>query len=190
MSREHVGNSRAANILCTPGALRADYTLAMQARRATQCNELANGAALRTIAIRAGMIGLVALAAGCGGSPPAIPPVPASFPVHAVAAVSSTSGALHVELRSVPDPLVRGQNVGQLTLTDGSGQPAARVTVEVLPWMPSHGHGTSQAVEITDQGGGVFIANPLYLFMAGEWQIQMKFQGAIDDTAMATVEIP
>jgi hypothetical protein len=36
----------------------------------------------------------------------------------------------------------------------------------------------------------VFITNPLYLFMAGEWQIQMKFQGAIDDTATAIVEIP
>jgi hypothetical protein len=162
----------------------------MQVGRALQCNQLANGVAGRVISIAAGMIGLFAFAAGCGGSPPAIPPVPASFPLQAVAAVNSTSGSLHVELRSVPDPMVRGQNVAQLALTDGSGQPVDGVTVEVLPWMPSHGHGTSQAVEITDQGGGVFIANPLYLFMAGEWQIQMKFQGAVDDTAMATVEIP
>jgi hypothetical protein len=162
----------------------------MQGSRAVQRNQLPNGVAAPAIAIAAAMIGLFAFAAGCGGSPPAIPPVPASFPLQPVATVSSTSGALHVELRSVPDPMVRGENVGQLTLTDASGQPAEGVTVEVLPWMPSHGHGTSQAVEITDQGGGVFITNPLYLFMAGEWQIQMKFQGAVDDTAMATVEIP
>jgi len=153
-------------------------------------SQSANSVAGRAFSIAAGIIGVFAFAAGCGGSPPAIPPVPASFPPQAVAAVNSMSGSLHVELRSVPDPMVRGENVGQLALTDGNGQPVDGVTVEVLPWMPSHGHGTSQAVEITDQGGGVFIANPLYLFMAGEWQIQMKFQGAVDDTAMATVEIP
>ncbi len=142
-------------------------------------------------AIAAGIVGLLALASGgCGGSPPAIPPVPASFPAQAVSTVASTSGALQVALRSVPDPPVRGQNVGQLTVTDGSGQPIDGITVEVLPFMPSHGHGTSEAVGVTDQGSGVFIANPLYLFMAGEWQIQMKFQGAIDDTATAIVEIP
>jgi hypothetical protein len=141
-------------------------------------------------AIAAETVALLAIVAGCGGSPPAVPPVPASFPLQAVATVTSTSGALHVELRSVPDPPVRGQNVGQVTVTDGNGQAVDGVSVEVLPWMPSHGHGTSEAVGVTDQGGGVFIANPLYLFMAGEWQIQMKFQGAIDDTATAIVEIP
>lgn len=145
----------------------------------------------RRAAIAAGIVGLFALASGgCGGSPPAIPPVPASFPPQALTTVASTSGALQVALRSVPDPPVRGQNVGQLTLTDGSGQPVDGVTVQILPFMPAHGHGTSEAVGVTDQGGGVFIANPLYLFMAGEWQIQMKFQGAINDTAIATVEIP
>jgi hypothetical protein len=145
----------------------------------------------RRAAIAAGVVGFFAIAlGGCGGSPPAIPPVPSSFPPEALTTVASTSGALQIALRSVPDPPVRGQNVGQLTLTDGNGQPIDGVTVQVLPFMPSHGHGTSEAVGITDQGGGVFIANPLYLFMAGEWQIQMKFQGAINDTAIAIVEIP
>lgn len=156
----------------------------MQARRASRSSVLANGVAAAMLAF------LLIANGGCGGSPPPIPPVPASFPLQAVTTVASTSGALQVALRSVPDPPVRGQNVGQLTVTDSNGQPVDGVTVEVLPFMPSHGHGTSQAVEVTDQGGGVFIANPLYLFMAGEWQIQMKFQGAIDDTATAIVEIP
>lgn len=153
----------------------------MQARRASRSSVLANGVAA---------LGFLAIASGCGGTPPPIPPVPSSFPLQALTTVASTSGALQVALRSVPDPPVRGQNVGQLTVTDASGQSVAGVTVEVLPWMPSHGHGTSEAVEVTDQGSGVFITNPLYLFMAGEWQIQMKFQGAIDDTATAIVEIP
>ena len=104
--------------------------------------------------------------------------------------LASDSGGLHIELRSAPEPLVRGQNVGQLTVVDGHGQPIDGLSVTVLPWMPSHGHGTSARVGITDAGGGVFIANPLYLFMAGEWELRMTFEGSLSDTATATVEIP
>ena len=81
----------------------------MPVARAMQCSQLANDVATRAATIGAAMIGFLALSAGCGGSPPAVPPVPASVPSQAVAAVDSTSGSLHVELRSVPDPMVRGQ---------------------------------------------------------------------------------
>ena len=132
---------------------------------------------------------VVALAAACGGAPP-LPDVPDSFPPAALMTLASDSGGLHIELRSAPEPLVRGQNVGQLTVVDGSGQPIDGLGVSILPWMPSHGHGTSAPVGITDAGGGVFIANPLYLFMAGEWELRMTFEGSLSDTATAIVEIP
>ena len=93
--------------------------------------------------------------------------------------------------RCAPRPIrsVLGQNVGQITVTDGNGQPVDGLTLSLLPWMPSHGHGTSVTPAIIDDGGGVFVANPLYLFMAGEWQLRMTFGGAVNDTATATVEI-
>ena len=34
-----------------------------------------------------------------------------------------------------------------------------------------------------------FVANPVYLYMSGEWQLRMTFTGAFDDAAIATVEI-
>jgi hypothetical protein len=34
------------------------------------------------------------------------------------------------------------------------------------------------------------VASPLYLFMSGEWQLRMTITGAIDDSAVATVDIP
>ncbi len=151
---------------------------------------LANGVAGRAAAIIAGLIGLGSVTAGCGGSPPPTPEVPASFPSQALAAVDSSAGTLHLELRTVPDPLVRGQNVGQLTVTDSTGQPIDGLTIAVRPWMPSHGHGTSVNPQTIDNGDGVYILNPLYLFMAGEWELQMSFQGAVNDTATTTVEIP
>ncbi len=129
------------------------------------------------------------LAAACGGAPPARD-VPATFPVTAIAQVTSDSGALHIELRSAPEPLVRGQNVGQVTVTDGDGQPVDGLALAVTPWMPLHGHGTSADPVIFPTDTGVFVANPLYLFMAGEWQLRMTFDGEMHDTAMAIVDIP
>jgi hypothetical protein len=158
----------------------------MQARRASRSGFLANGVvAARAAAIVVGLLGI-----GCGGSPPPTPDVPASFPSQALMAVDSSTSALHIEVRSVPDPLVRGQNVGQLTVTDSTGQPIDGLTISVRPWMPSHGHGTSVDPLTTADGSGVYVLNPLYLFMAGEWELQMSFQGAVNDTATATVEIP
>jgi hypothetical protein len=131
---------------------------------------------------------LACVLAACGGVP-APPPVPDSFPAAALIAVDSTAGTLHVELRSAPEPLVRGQNVGQISVTDGAGQPVDGLTLSVLPWMPSHQHGTSVNPAISDAGAGVFIANPLYLFMAGRWELRMTFEGSVHDTATALVDI-
>ena len=57
------------------------------------------------------------MAAACGGAP-GLPEVPDSFPRAALMTLASDSGGAHIELRSAPEPLVRGQNVGQLTVVD------------------------------------------------------------------------
>jgi hypothetical protein len=136
------------------------------------------------------VLGLAA-AAACGGAPPALD-VPASFPGAPIAAIASDTGALHIEIRSFPEPPVRGQNVGQVTVTDAGGQPVAGLTLMVLPWMPAHGHGTSVQAIVAPSATemGVFVANPLYLFMSGEWELRMTFDGDLHDTATAVVEIP
>jgi hypothetical protein len=134
---------------------------------------------------------MCALAAqsACGGLP-APPQVPDTFPTAPLIAVDSSGGALHIELRSAPEPLVRGQNVAQITVSDAAGQPIDGLTLTLLPWMPSHGHGTSVQPAVSTAGVGVFIANPLYLFMAGEWELRMTVDGGVHDTATAIVEIP
>jgi hypothetical protein len=125
----------------------------------------------------------------CGGPPQPLE-VPASFPEAALTAVDSDAGALRIELRSAPEPLVRGQNVGQIRVTDASGQPVDGLTMVLFPWMPSHGHSTSVQPAISPAGPGVFIAKPLYLFMAGQWELRMTFEGGVHDTATAIVDIP
>jgi len=129
------------------------------------------------------------LGIGCGGSQTPVE-VPASFPPAALTTVDSIAGQAHIEVRSWPQPPVRGGNSVQLAISDGSGAPIDGLTVGVVPWMPSHGHGTSVQPAITDDGSGVFVASPIYLYMAGQWELRIAIDGAIHDTATAIVDIP
>jgi hypothetical protein len=85
---------------------------------------------------------------------------------------------------------VRGVDAAQLTVADAHGNPFSGLRISVVPWMPAHGHGTAQPPVITETAPGVFVANPLYLFMSGQWQLRLTFTGALADEAIATVEIP
>ena len=62
--------------------------------------------------------------------------------------------------------------------------------LEVVPWMPAHGHGTSVSPTITETAPGTFVATPLYLFMPGSWELRITTSGTVDDTAKAAFEIP
>jgi hypothetical protein len=126
----------------------------------------------------------------CGGGEPTSVAAPASFPELALETIDTASGQLHVEVRLSPQPPVRGQNAAQLTVVDGAGQAVDGLTLTVMPWMPSHGHGATVQPAITSTDAGVFVANPLYLFMAGQWELRIGLDGAVNDTATATIDIP
>jgi nitrogen fixation protein FixH len=103
--------------------------------------------------------------------------------------MTSTSGALHVELRTSPQPPAVGNDDVQILVTDSSGTPRDGLTVTVKPWMPAHDHGTSQTT-VTPQGGGKYLVTNVYLYMSGVWQLQIGFSGPVSDNASAQFELP
>jgi hypothetical protein len=113
-----------------------------------------------------------------------------SFSDAPVETVTSTSGGLRIGLRWSPSVPVRGENAAQLTFVDGRGQAIGGLTVDVVPWMPAHGHGTSVQPVTTVTDPGVVVATPVYLYMSGEWELRMTISGAVEDSAVATVQIP
>lgn len=122
-------------------------------------------------------------------SPPSQPPDSSSFPAEAYMHVTSTSGALHVELRTSPQPPAVGNDDIELLVTDASGAPRDGLTVTVKPWMPAHDHGTSQTT-VTPRGGGKYLVTNVYLYMSGVWQLQIGFSGSVSDDASAEFELP
>jgi hypothetical protein len=66
------------------------------------------------------------------------------------------------------------------------GQPQTNAMIEVTPFMPRHGHGTSVVPVVTPTGDAFTIA-PLYFFMPGLWQVTIKATvGAVTDKAVFT----
>jgi hypothetical protein len=69
-----------------------------------------------------------------------------------------------------PAPPAQGKNTWTLRLLDGGGQPVSGAKVEVVPFMPDHGHGSSVVPKVTDKGDGTYSIELVYLIMPGVWQ--------------------
>ncbi len=130
-----------------------------------------------------------ALLAGCGSPPPGAMQ-PLDFPATPFETVVSSMGLLHVDVRWSPANPVKGENAVQLTFSDALGNAIDGLSVAVVPWMPAHGHGTSIQPLTAPTAPGVVVATPVYLFMSGEWQLRMSITGSLNDSAVATVQIP
>ncbi len=80
-----------------------------------------------------------------------------------------------VLVSSTPAPPADENNVFVVKLLDASGQPVTGATMTATPTMPQMSHGTSK-VTVTDNGDGTYTLQPLYLFMAGLWQVALTAQ--------------
>jgi len=80
-------------------------------------------------------------------------------------------GTTFVLVASDPAPPQRGMNKLTLRVADAKGNALAGALIYVKPFMPQHGHGSSQTPVVTDSGGGNYSIGNLYLFMPGLWTI-------------------
>ena len=102
-----------------------------------------------------------------------------------------TSGVFRFVLVSAaPQPVTTGTETWVLKITSASGTPVTDATFPSTPstpnprpWMPEHGHGTSE-VTVTNDHDGTYTFNPMYLFMEGLWEtdIVVDSGGKTDST--------
>lgn len=87
-------------------------------------------------------------------------------------AKSTTSGRLTYSITSAdPSPPARGVNGWTIRVTDATGTPKAGLAIDVLPFMPDHGHGSSVEASVTANPDGSYTVGNLYFFMAGVWRV-------------------
>jgi len=132
-------------------------------------------------------------AAACSSASP--PAEVVGFTASPLVTATSAGGSLSVDVRTSPQPPIEGLQEAQVVVTDtASGQPVDGLSLTVVPWMPAMGHGTSLVPTVTAKGNGVYEIDQLSLFMAGEWELRLTFDGAppsnTGDTANPAFDVP
>lgn len=81
-------------------------------------------------------------------------------------------------VKADPGPPLRGTNTWKVKVTDASGGAVSGLTLEALPFMPEHGHGTSIEAKATLEADGTFTVTPLTFFMPGLWRTTLTAKAA------------
>ena len=113
---------------------------------------------------------------------------------------TSISGAWTVKLlnnifvldgKSLSEAPAKGTDTWNIEVLDASGAPTDGVVTGVSPWMPDHRHGTTP-VMVSAAGAGTYTLTPLYLYMAGYWEITVNLAGtgSAADSAMFPICVP
>ncbi|HEY8074074.1 MAG TPA: FixH family protein [Labilithrix sp.] len=115
----------------------------------------------------------------------------ATFPADPITSARSDSGALTLVVRTAPSqPPPRGTCTVELTITDATGAPKDGLVLDVVPWMPAHGHGASVRPSVVAKGGGKYVATDVDLFMPGEWELRTDVSGSTTDHAAPQITVP
>lgn len=115
---------------------------------------------------------------------------PAEFGAAPLLTQKCQSGSLTLELRTAPQPATRGNNLARIRVTDANGAIVSGLHVTAEPWMPAMGHGVATKPVTTEPEPGVYELNPVYLPMAGTWQLRVDLSGAVTDHADLEVTVP
>lgn len=117
-------------------------------------------------------LGVAGLSAGCSSAGASDT---GAISATAAAVVTSDGGRYQISVHSAPDAAPsRGVNTLRLVVTNsGDGEPVSGLDLDVVPWMPAMGHGTSvkPSVEAGPEPGSYTVTN-VNLFMAGLWEIR------------------
>jgi len=126
---------------------------------------------------------LAALGIGCGTAPP---PTTEGFSTQAIESLTSKAAQYQVAIRTSPHPPSRGMLSVEYTIAwSATGAPASGLVLDIVPWMPTMGHGTSTLPSISETSPGVYLATALNLFMPGLWVLRTTITGAPGDAADA-----
>ncbi len=103
-----------------------------------------------------------------------------------VAGLEKAGETLRVRLmEALPAPPERGENRWVLEVVDAEETPLTGCTLVLSPDMPAHGHGTWKEAEVTEQEAGRYVAEPVFLYMPGLWEIPIEVNcGSAGDTVV------
>jgi len=94
---------------------------------------------------------------------------------------TTDKGLFHIKLSSKGELLTYGRNEVDILVTDNKGNGIESATIEITPWMPEHGHGSTWPPTVTEKGNGLYGA-VIPLVMIGHWELKFTIRkGDLED---------
>ncbi|GMV15646.1 MAG: FixH family protein [Myxococcales bacterium] len=90
-----------------------------------------------------------------------------------LAGVSSEKGAFIATFSPEPNPPKTGENALAISLAGADGAAITGAALQVEPWMPAHGHGTSHEPVVSELGDGEYRAEKIDFMMPGHWELRI-----------------
>jgi hypothetical protein len=127
-------------------------------------------------------------AIGCGG-PTDLPAPDGHFPEQPLQTLMSSDSRLQIEVRTSPQPPIKGNNWVQYRITDQQGQPLVGAALEVRPWMPAHGHGGTVRPTVLAEDGGIYTIKNVLFYMAGHWELRSTIGATDENVVVPTFDV-
>ncbi len=83
-------------------------------------------------------------------------------------------------VEATPAPPDKGENAWTLVLTDAADAPIDDATINIRPFMPAHGHGSTPETSPAVSAGadGKYTIEKFVLIMPGRWTLDLEIKGA------------
>jgi len=96
-----------------------------------------------------------------------------SFPIQVGVEGATKQGKFQVQIRSIPhQPPHTGMSTFEYRIQEkATGTLVTGAKLEVTPFMPAHGHGTTPT-KTTNKGKGVYWVEEVALIMPGTWELR------------------
>jgi hypothetical protein len=130
---------------------------------------------------------MVTAAAGCGAAGPPTAQGPIVFPSEPLTTLPSAEARYQVEVRTSPQPPVKGVNAVELRISDAAGALVDGLTIAATPWMPAHGHGGRATTVVEPEGDGAYRITNVYLYMEGSWELRSTLTSLDGEDAVTPV---
>jgi len=139
------------------------------------------------------LLGVLLALVGCGSADSTSSAASdGGLPADPLQAISSDSGKLRIEIRTGPQqPPSRGNQTVEFVVVDAmTGAPEPGLMLDVIPWMPAMGHGTSLTPSVSETAPGTYVITNVGLFMPGTWELRTSIAGTVTDHAAPSFQIP
>jgi len=106
---------------------------------------------------------------------------------------TTEQGLYFVSLEFTGTQVKVGKNSMKLFIGDRRTKASVKdkLDIEIVPWMPSHEHGTTEQAIIKEMGKGVYSVEGVNLSMPGLWEIYVRINKGKkgEDTAVFNVNV-